>query len=96
MCNMYNSGASGRVFSIALRQISQERAHPNAARPMLQTHLPSMARNTTTQIVDDVIGSFFFTDAPGLLIWNWRTGEKVVVRYPSLHGCHDGGGMTSM
>ncbi|KAI0767722.1 hypothetical protein C8Q74DRAFT_1282033, partial [Fomes fomentarius] len=46
--------------------------------PILQTRLPFMMRIDMTEIVDDVIGAFSSTDVPGLLIWNWRTVEKVV------------------
>lgn len=39
------------------------------------------------QIVDDVVGMFFWVHGPGFVIWNWKTGEKIVVcrRPDTLH-----------
>ncbi|KAI0738204.1 hypothetical protein C8Q80DRAFT_1207471 [Daedaleopsis nitida] len=67
-----------RFFTIHLQTISGNKPHPLAAQPVLNLGLPGSATNAFTQIVDDVIGAFFWMEGPCLCIWNWRTGKQVV------------------
>ncbi|TBU44170.1 hypothetical protein BD309DRAFT_990477 [Dichomitus squalens] len=64
-------------MTIHLRTISRNEPHPKARIPELRATVPQV-RNCFVQIVDDVIGAFFWFHGPGLVIWNWRTGKKVV------------------
>ena len=32
------------------------------------------------QMADDIVAVYFHALDPGLIIWNWRTGNEVVVR----------------
>ena len=54
---------------------------------MLQAPVPFQVGNSFVQIVDDVVGAFFWVHGPGLIIWNWRTGKTVVVSARLLIQC---------
>ncbi|KAI1793750.1 hypothetical protein LXA43DRAFT_1081303 [Ganoderma leucocontextum] len=68
----------GLSFTIRLRTISGNKPHPQARVPQLQAPVPFQVGNSFVQIVDDVVGAFFWVRGPGLIIWNWRTGKIVV------------------
>ncbi len=59
--------------------MSGNKPHPRAAKPELKAPIPFQVGNSFIQIVDDIVGTFFWVHGPGLLIWNWRTGKNVVV-----------------
>ncbi|TFK85394.1 hypothetical protein K466DRAFT_494844, partial [Polyporus arcularius HHB13444] len=65
-------------FNIHLRTMSGNKPHPRAAQPELKAPIPFQVGNSFIQIVDDIVGTFFWVHGPGLLIWNWRTGKNVV------------------
>ncbi|RPD53899.1 hypothetical protein L226DRAFT_469953 [Lentinus tigrinus ALCF2SS1-7] len=65
-------------FNIHLRTMSENKPHPRAAKPELKAPIPFQVGNSFIQIVDDIVGTFFWVHGPGLLIWNWRTGKNVV------------------
>ncbi|KAM5545812.1 hypothetical protein V8D89_000850 [Ganoderma adspersum] len=68
----------GLSFTIHLQTISTNKPHPKARVPLLQAPVPFQVGNSFVQIVDDVVGAFFWVHGPGLIIWNWRTGKVVV------------------
>lgn len=72
-------------IKVHLRTISTNAKHPLAAKECLQAPIPFEVGTCFIQIVHDVVGMFFWLHGPGLLIWNWRTGNMLVVRQlPSM------------
>ncbi|KAI0370752.1 hypothetical protein BV20DRAFT_1035699 [Pilatotrama ljubarskyi] len=67
-----------RDLVVRLHTISENKPHPQAAVPELTMLLPSQMDSSFIQIVDDVVGIFFWMHGPGLVIWNWRTGQTMV------------------
>ncbi|KAJ8475000.1 hypothetical protein ONZ51_g6826 [Trametes cubensis] len=68
----------GRInFGVNLRTISENKPHPGAGKTELHAPIPFSVGASFIQIVDDVIGVFFWVHGPGLIIWNWRTGRLV-------------------
>ncbi|KAI0329467.1 hypothetical protein GY45DRAFT_1371545 [Cubamyces sp. BRFM 1775] len=63
---------------VHLRTASENKPHPGAAKKELNAPIPFQVGTSFIQIVDDVIGVFFWVHGPGLIIWNWRTGRIVV------------------
>ena len=61
--------------------MSQNSTHPNAAKHFLEATIPFHIGSCFVQIVDDVVGMFFWVHGPGFVIWNWKTGERIVVRH---------------
>ncbi|KZT01957.1 uncharacterized protein LAESUDRAFT_662823 [Laetiporus sulphureus 93-53] len=64
-----------RVF---LRTVSTNEKHPRAASAELHAPIPFELGSSFIQIVDDVVGMFFWVNGPGLIIWNWQTSEIVI------------------
>ncbi|TCD61584.1 hypothetical protein EIP91_008187, partial [Steccherinum ochraceum] len=67
---------------VHLRTISTNTPHKGAAKAELQTPVPFQIGNCFIQIVQDVVGMFFWLHGPGLIVWNWRTGEALVACLP--------------
>ncbi|PIL34558.1 hypothetical protein GSI_03336 [Ganoderma sinense ZZ0214-1] len=65
-------------FTVHLQTIGTNKPHPKARVPLLQAPVPFQVGNSFVQIVDDVVGAFFWVHGPGLIIWNWRTGKTLV------------------
>ena len=65
---------------VHLRTMTSNAAHPRAKQPYLSAPISVHINSCFVQIVDDVIGMFFWVHGPGYIIWNWRTGEKLIVR----------------
>ncbi len=61
--------------------MSQNTSHPDAAKPYLSAIIPFHIGSCFVQIVDDIVGMFFWVHGPGFVIWNWRTCEQIVVRH---------------
>lgn len=68
------------TIRVYLRTISTNVKHPKAARGELTAEIQFLLGSSFIQIVDDVVGLFFWVHGPGLIIWNWITGEIIVVR----------------
>lgn len=68
---------------VYLRTISTNLAHPRATSSELLAPISFELSSSFIQIVDDVIGMFFWVHGPGLIIWNWLTSEILVVRSSS-------------
>ncbi|TFY60917.1 hypothetical protein EVJ58_g4844 [Rhodofomes roseus] len=73
-----NGDNSQTRIQIYLRTISTNARHPHAALPELVAPIPFELGSSFIQIVDDVVGMFFWVHGPGLIIWNWQTAEVVV------------------
>jgi len=54
--------------------------HPAASNPVLCRRAASAVHGCMIQIVEDVVGMYFWMPFHGVLIWNWMTGEELVVR----------------
>lgn len=72
------------TIKVHLRTISTNVRHPKAARAELTAEIQFLLGSSFIQIVDDVVGLFFWVHGPGLIIWNWITGEIIVVCYSLL------------
>ncbi|KAI0773132.1 senescence-associated protein-domain-containing protein [Trametes elegans] len=68
----------GLNLAIHLRTMSTNKPHPQARVPELNAPIPFQIGSSFIQIVDDIVGVYFWVHGPGLLIWNWRTGKTVV------------------
>ncbi|CAL1702844.1 unnamed protein product [Somion occarium] len=64
--------------TLHLRTISTNTAHKQASKPALECRAPGRITSCFIQIVDDIVGMFFWLQGPTLMIWNWRTGRLVV------------------
>lgn len=79
MC--YSQIASVQI-KVHMRTISKNEKHPLAAKECLNAPIPFQVGTCFIQIVNDVVGMFFWLHGPGLLVWNWRSGEMLVVCHP--------------
>ena len=70
------------TLELHVRTISTNRTHPEARVPVLCTAVMYPITGGFVQIVDDVVGMMYFVDPtrPRITIWNWKTGNRVVVR----------------
>ncbi|KZT66482.1 hypothetical protein DAEQUDRAFT_674869 [Daedalea quercina L-15889] len=75
-----NGELSQTRIKIYLRTISKNARHPRAALPELVSPIPFDLGSSFIQIVDDVVGMFFWVHGPGLIIWNWHTAQVIVKR----------------
>lgn len=67
------------LLKIHIRTISTNKQHPQAAKPCLIAPVPFTIGTCFIQIVQDVVGMFFWLHEPSLLVWNWRTAEVLVL-----------------
>jgi hypothetical protein len=70
---------TGQQIHINLRTISTNATHPQASVPVLHHDTQYAISNAFIQIVDDVVGMFLWTFGPRVIIWNWKTGNLLVV-----------------
>jgi hypothetical protein len=54
--------------------------HPAAKVPVLCKRALGPVHGCMIQIVDDIVGMYFWIPFHGVLIWNWVTGEELFVR----------------
>ncbi|KAL6306507.1 hypothetical protein BKA93DRAFT_729237 [Sparassis latifolia] len=73
-----NSPNRGFLLKIQFRTISTNKAHPQARSTEVRAPIPFSLGSSFVQIVDDIVGMFFWVHGPGLIIWNWMTGEILV------------------
>ncbi|KDQ52517.1 hypothetical protein JAAARDRAFT_40121 [Jaapia argillacea MUCL 33604] len=64
--------------TIHLRTLSTNTPHPASSCTTFTHPTPFRIMNAFIQIVDDVVGLFFWAEGPGLLVWGWRTGKVAV------------------
>jgi hypothetical protein len=70
---------TGQQIHINLRTISSNVTHPHAAVSILRHYAQFTISNAFIQIVDDVVGTFLWASGPRVIIWNWKTGNLLVV-----------------
>ncbi|KAI0738201.1 hypothetical protein C8Q80DRAFT_1347854, partial [Daedaleopsis nitida] len=68
------------TFDLHLRTIAGNKPHPKAANAVLRSPILFFPSHLMVQIVDHIIGAFFWTHDPLLLVWNWHTGTPIMVR----------------
>jgi hypothetical protein len=73
--------AGGGDIRVHLRKLSAGAvaAHPAASNPVLCRRGLGLVHGCMIQIVEDVVGMYFWMPFHGVLIWNWMTGEEIVV-----------------
>ena len=54
--------------------------HSAASNPVLCRLAPGPVHGCMMQIIENVVGMYFWMPLHGVLIWNWMTGEELVVR----------------
>lgn len=62
--------------------MSKNTSHPNAAKPCLSATIIAHINTCSVQIVDDIVCVVFWVHGLGIISWNWRIGEQIMV-------CHD-------
>ncbi|KAI0824435.1 hypothetical protein BC628DRAFT_438168 [Trametes gibbosa] len=67
----------GHTILVRVRTMSDNKPHPNAAVSELSVPVPFPNDRSFIQIVDDIIGMFFWIHDLALVLWNWRTGKIV-------------------
>ena len=74
--------AAGADIRVHLRRLSAGAIVPHSAarNPVLCRRAASAVHGCMIQIVEDVVGMYFWMPFHGVLIWNWMTGEELVVR----------------
>ena len=85
--------AAGADIRVHLRRLSAGAlaAHPAASHPVLCRRAASAVHGCMIQIVEDVVGMYFWMPFHGVLIWNWMTGEELVVRLSLFFGVYPHG-----
>jgi hypothetical protein len=64
---------------IHLRTLSGDAAHPMTRQHILRHVTGGLVDSAVVQVADDALSFFWAShDAPGLVIWNWRTGAVLV------------------
>lgn len=73
------------VLELHVRTLSTNEVHPEAREPVLCTQAFYPMASVFVQIVDDVVGVMYCIEpsTPRITIWNWKTGDLVVVRLKS-------------
>jgi hypothetical protein len=54
--------------------------HPVAKVPVLYKRALELVQGCMIQIVEDIVGMYFWVPFHAVLMWNWRTGEELFVR----------------
>lgn len=83
-CSFLRSGAFPQSqIQIHLMTISSHKPHPEAANAVIvhTCTLPFVMTNSFIAIAEDVLAIFFWIENPGLIIWNWKSGNLLVVSY---------------
>ncbi|KAI9453366.1 hypothetical protein F5148DRAFT_1151976 [Russula earlei] len=75
-----SSSAAAADIRVHLRKLSAGAVapHPAARNPVLCRHGLGPVHGCMIQIVEDVVGMYFWMPFHGVLIWNWMTGEELV------------------
>ncbi|KAH9981649.1 hypothetical protein BJV74DRAFT_887389 [Russula compacta] len=70
----------GADIRVHLRKLSAGvvAPHPAAKNPVLCMRALGPVHGCMIQIVEDVVGMYFWMPFHGVLIWNWMTGEELV------------------
>lgn len=78
-----SAATAGADIRVHLRKLSAGAVapHPSAKVPVLCRRALGPVHGCMIQIVEDVVGMYFWMPLHGVLIWNWMTGEELVVRF---------------
>jgi len=78
----YPDPRTGADIRVHLRRLSAGAVapHPAASNPVLSWRAMGAVHGCMIQIVEDVVGMYFWMPFHGVLIWNWMTGEELVMR----------------
>ena len=78
-----SAATAGTDIRVHLRKLSTGAVapHPAAKEPVLCRRALGPVHGCMIQIVEDVVGMYFWIPLHGVLIWNWMTGEELVVRF---------------
>ena len=77
---------AGADICIHLRKLSAVDAlHPAAKTPVLCRRAIGPVHGCMIQIVEDIVGMYFWMPFHAVLIWNWMSGEELVVRSNRLY-----------
>jgi hypothetical protein len=86
-----SAATAGADIRVHLRKLSAGAVapHPAAKVPVLCRRALGPVHGCMIQIVEDVVGMYFWMPLHGVLIWNWMTGEELVVRlFSVLYALH--------
>jgi hypothetical protein len=76
-----SSSMAGADICVHLRKLSAVVApHPAAKNPMLCRRAIGPVHGCMIQIIEDIVGMYFWMPFHAVLIWNWMTGEELMVR----------------
>lgn len=77
-----SAATAGADIRVHLRKLSAGAVapHPAAKIPVLCRRALGPVHGCMIQIVEDVVGMYFWMPLHGVLIWNWMTSEELVVR----------------
>jgi hypothetical protein len=79
-----SSSMAGADICVHLRKLSAVVApHPAAKTPVLCRRAVGPVHGCMIQIVEDIVGMYFWMPFHAVLIWNWTSGEELLVR-PNL------------
>ncbi|KAN0133523.1 hypothetical protein V8E53_008691 [Lactarius tabidus] len=75
-----SAATAGADIRVHLRKLSAGAVapHPAAKEPVLCRRALGPVHGCMIQIVEDVVGMYFWLPLHGVLIWNWMTGEELV------------------
>jgi len=88
-----SAATAGTDIRVHLRKLSAGvvAPHPAAKVPVLCRRALGPVHGCMIQIVEDVVGMYFWMPLHGVLIWNWMAGEELVVCFvhpPSMYPSH--------
>ena len=76
-----SSSMAGADICVHLRKLSAVvTPHPAAKSPMLCRRAIGPVHGCMIQIVEDIVGMYFWMPFHAMLIWNWMSGEELLVR----------------
>ena len=76
-----SSSMAGADICVHLRKLSAVVVpHPAAKNPMLCRRAIGPVHGCMIQIVEDIVGMYFWVPFHAVLIWNWMTGDELMVR----------------
>ena len=76
-----NSSMAGADIRVHIRKLSSVGTpHPAAKNPMLCRRSIRPVHGCMIQIVEDIVGMYFWVPCYSVLIWNWTSGEELLVR----------------
>lgn len=77
-----------KELAIHLHSLTSNTCHPGASSPVIRYRVTlTTERGWSTRaniiICDDIVGLLLGTDTPRLIVWKWKSGDMIVVRFDS-------------